>query len=62
MAEQFNNKVVVETMSKDKPNTGMRLTLEEFGVSASDTAALQKAVTELGLARQKTSSVVAAGE
>jgi len=51
--ERFNNKVVVECMSRDTDNSGLRITVEEFNVSAEATAVLQAAVTEVGLGRQQ---------
>jgi len=55
MAERFNNKVVLESMSRDVENSGLRITVEEFNTSAEDTAELQEAITQIGGLRQEAS-------
>lgn len=50
--ERFDNKVVIESLSRDIPSSGIRITVEEFNVSAKATAELQEEMTKLGEARQ----------
>lgn len=50
--ERFDNKIVIESMSREIANSGIRITVEEFNVSAKATAELQERMTELGSARQ----------